>query len=41
MSAPAFRTRYLTDKSRHAETQRNEREEFLKELAEIRNRKAP
>jgi four helix bundle protein len=34
-------TRYLTDKSRRIETQRNERDEFLKELAEIRNRKAP
>ncbi len=34
-------TRYLTDKSRRAETQRKEREEFLKELAEIRNRKTP
>jgi hypothetical protein len=32
--------RYLTDKSRRAETQRREREEFLKELEEIRNRKA-
>jgi septal ring factor EnvC (AmiA/AmiB activator) len=34
-------TRYLTDKSRRVETQRKEREEFLKELAEIRNRKTP
>jgi len=34
-------TRYLTDKSRRAETQRRERDEFLKELAEIRNRNAP
>src|SRR6266404_7136625 len=34
-------TRYLNDKSRRAETQRKEREEFLKELAEIRNRKVP
>ncbi len=32
-------TRYLTDKSRRAETQRREREEFLKELEEIRNHK--
>jgi len=32
-------TRYLTDKSRRAEAQRREREEFLKELEEIRNRK--
>jgi four helix bundle protein len=34
-------TRYLTDKSRRAETQRKEREEFLKELEEMRNRKTP
>jgi four helix bundle protein len=34
-------TRYLTDKSRRIETQRKEREEFLKELEQIRNRKAP
>ncbi|MDX6384598.1 MAG: hypothetical protein QOK48_2171 [Blastocatellia bacterium] len=34
-------TRYLTDKSRRLETQRRERDEFLNELAEIRNRKAP
>jgi four helix bundle protein len=32
-------TRYLTDKSRRADQQRREREEFLKELEEIRNRK--
>jgi four helix bundle protein len=32
--------RYLTDKSRRSEKQRNEREEFLKELEQIRNRKA-
>ncbi len=31
-------TRYLTDKSRRIDKQRQEREEFLKELAEIRNR---
>ena len=31
--------RYLTDKSRRAEKQRREREEFLKELEQIRNRK--
>jgi septal ring factor EnvC (AmiA/AmiB activator) len=34
-------TRYLTDKSRRLEKQKREREEFLKELAEIRNRKTP
>ena len=34
-------TRYLTDKSRRVEQERRERDEFLKELAEIRNRKAP
>jgi four helix bundle protein len=34
-------TRYLTDKSRRAETQRKEREEFLKELEDIRTRKTP
>ena len=34
-------TRYLPDKSRRVEQQRREREEFLKEPAEIRNRKAP
>ncbi len=33
-------TRYLTDKSRRIDKQAREREEFLKELAEIRNRKA-
>jgi len=33
-------TRYLTDKSRRLDKQRNEREEFLKELEQIRNRKA-
>jgi len=33
-------TRYLTDKSRRAQAQRREREEFLKELEEIRNRKS-
>jgi four helix bundle protein len=33
-------TRYLTDKSRRLEKQKREHEEFLKELAEIRNRKA-
>jgi four helix bundle protein len=32
-------TRYLTDKSGRVETQRKEREEFLKELEEIRHRK--
>jgi len=32
--------RYLTDKSRRIERQKREREEFLKELEEIRNRKA-
>lgn len=32
-------TRYLTDKSRRIEQQRREREEFLKELEQIRNRK--
>lgn len=32
-------TRYLTDKSRRSEKQRGEREEFLKELEQIRNRK--
>ena len=32
-------TRYLTDKSRRIDQQAREREEFLKELAEIRNRK--
>jgi len=31
--------RYLTDKSRRIEQQRREREEFLKELEQIRNRK--
>ncbi len=31
-------TRYLTDKSRRLEQQRREREEFLAELEEIRNR---
>ena len=34
-------TRYLTDKSRRVESQRKEREEFLKELAEMRTRKTP
>ena len=34
-------TRYPTDKSRRAETQRKERSEFLKELEDIRNRKTP
>lgn len=34
-------TRYLTDKSRRLEKQRVERDEFLKELAEMRNRKVP
>src|SRR6266566_3739009 len=33
-------TRYLTDKSRRLDQQTRERAEFLKELAEIRNRKA-
>jgi four helix bundle protein len=33
-------TRYLTDKSRRSDKQRSEREEFLKELEQIRNRKA-
>ena len=33
-------TRYLTDKSRRLEQQKRERDDFLKELAEIRNRKA-
>jgi four helix bundle protein len=33
-------TRYLTDKSRRLEKQKRERDEFLNELAEIRNRKA-
>src|SRR6266550_8962593 len=33
--------RYLTDKSKRLSRQAQEREEFLKELAEIRNRKAP
>jgi four helix bundle protein len=32
-------TRYLTDKSRRLDQQRREREEFLAELEEIRNRK--
>src|SRR6267142_6396683 len=32
-------TRYLTDKSRRIDQQRREREEFLKELEQIRNRK--
>ena len=32
-------TRYLTDKSRKSEVQAREREEFLKELEQIRNRK--
>jgi four helix bundle protein len=32
-------TRYLTDKSRRSEKQLREREEFLKELEEIRTRK--
>jgi septal ring factor EnvC (AmiA/AmiB activator) len=32
-------TRYLTDKSRRLDQQRREREEFLKELEGIRNRK--
>jgi four helix bundle protein len=32
-------TRYLTDKSRRIEEQRREREEFLAELEQIRNRK--
>ena len=32
-------TRYLTDKSRRTEKQRSEREEFLAELEQIRNRK--
>jgi len=34
-------TRYLTNKSRRIDEQRRERDEFLNELAEIRNRKAP
>ena len=34
-------TRYLTDKSRRVETRRKEREEFLKELEEMRTRKTP
>jgi len=34
-------TRYLTDKSRRVETQRKEREGFLKELEEMRTRKTP
>jgi hypothetical protein len=33
-------TRYLTDQSRHADERRREREEFLAELEQIRNRKA-
>ena len=33
-------TRYLTDKSRRSEKQRSERDEFLKELDQIRNRTA-
>ncbi len=33
-------TRYLTDKSRRTEKQRSEREEFLAELEQIRNRKS-
>jgi four helix bundle protein len=33
-------TRYLTDKSRRSDKQRIEREEFLKELEQIRNRNA-
>jgi four helix bundle protein len=33
-------TRYLTDKSRRIEKQRREREEFLVELEQIRNRKS-
>jgi len=33
-------TRYLTDKSRRTEKQRSEREEFLVELEQIRNRKS-
>jgi len=33
-------TRYLTDKSRRTEKQRSEREEFLAELQQIRNRKS-
>jgi septal ring factor EnvC (AmiA/AmiB activator) len=32
-------TRYLNDKSRRVDKQRREREEFLKELEDIRNRK--
>jgi hypothetical protein len=32
-------TRYLTDKSRRIDKQRDEREEFLAELEQIRNRK--
>lgn len=32
-------TRYLTDKSRRIEQRRREREEFLTELEQIRNRK--
>jgi len=31
-------TRYLTDKSRRADERRREREEFLAELEQIRNR---
>ena len=34
-------TRYLTNKSRRIDEQRRERDEFLKELEQIRNRKAP
>ncbi len=33
-------TRYLTDKSRRSDKQRSEREDFLKELEQIRNRNA-
>jgi len=32
--------RYLTDKSRRITNEAREREEFLKELAEVRNRKS-
>lgn len=34
-------TRYLTDKSRRLEKEKQEREVFLKELAEMRTRKTP
>ena len=41
LTAKPFRgTRYLTDKSRRTEKQRSEREEFLLELEQIRNRKS-